>query len=371
MSTVIAASKPAMASLTRRVGVDARVGRCAIVSGGVRRRALLSGGISATKVAPSSSRAAPVTTRQRSSRGWHGDVGALGRTARGAASSSSRATIRSEASAAGADAGAVAASSGGDEGGNSGKKPAVIVGALVAAIVGAAGWVVTHNTAVGQATMAALAKSGFTAAFALIFVSELGDKTFFIAALLAMRLGRLTVLAGATSALGLMSVISVAIGKIFQQIPATVTTSVPVGEYLAIALLLFFGVRTLKEALDTPEATEEDESGELADAAEAVSKSEAANVGRVKGFLSAFWETFSLVFIAEWGDRSMLATIALGAAQNPLGVATGATVGHLLATLIAVVGGSLLSKRISERQVGITGGVLFIVFAFATLAGVF
>ena len=42
----------------------------------------------------------------------------------------------------------------------------------------------------------ALAKSGFTAAFALIFVSELGDKTFFIAALLAMRLGRLRVLAG-------------------------------------------------------------------------------------------------------------------------------------------------------------------------------
>jgi putative Ca2+/H+ antiporter (TMEM165/GDT1 family) len=47
--------------------------------------------------------------------------------------------------------------------------------------VGAVGWAVTQNTAVGQAAMAALAKSGFTAAFALIFVSELGDKTFFIA----------------------------------------------------------------------------------------------------------------------------------------------------------------------------------------------
>jgi len=67
----------------------------------------------------------------------------------------------------------------------------------------------------------------------------------------------------------------------------------------------------------------------------------------------------------------MLATIALGAAQNPLGVAGGATLAHLLATGIAVAGGALLSKRISERQVGIAGGVLFIVFAFATLAGVF
>jgi len=40
-------------------------------------------------------------------------------------------------------------------------------------------------------------------------------------------------------------------------------------------------------------------------------------------------------------------TLPFGAAQNPVGVATGATAGHFLATLIAVVGGSLLSKRIS------------------------
>jgi putative Ca2+/H+ antiporter (TMEM165/GDT1 family) len=69
----------------------------------------------------------------------------------------------------------------------------------------------------------------------------------YVAALLAMRLGRLTVLAGATSALGLMSIISVAIGRVFQQIPATITTSLPIGEYLAVALLLFFGVKTLQE----------------------------------------------------------------------------------------------------------------------------
>jgi len=233
----------------------------------------------------------------------------------------------------------------------SGKSAAVLAVALGA--LAWAGYVLTQNTVVGQAAYQALAKTGFTAAFALIFVSELGDKTFFIAALLAMRLGRFTVLTGAVCALSLMSFISVAIGKFFQQIPAAMTTTLP----------------TLKEALDVDEDGDE-EDGELADAQEAVSKSE-AGANKKQGFLAGFWETFTLVFIAEWGDRSMLATIALGAAQSPLGVALGASVGHVVATLIAVVGGALLSEKISEKQVGITGGLLFIVFAVATLAGVY
>lgn len=49
---------------------------------------------------------------------------------------------------------------------------------------------------------------GFISSFSMIVVSELGDKTFFIAAIMAMRHARLTVFAGAITALGLMTVLS-------------------------------------------------------------------------------------------------------------------------------------------------------------------
>lgn len=219
----------------------------------------------------------------------------------------------------------------------------------------------------------ALAKSGFTAAFALIFVSELGDKTFFIAALLAMRLGRFRVLMGATAALGTMTVISVAIGRAFQRLPASLATTLPVGEYAAVAMLVFFGLKTLRDALEIPESgSTPEEHGELAEATEVVCKSSTQSAKqKVAPALAALIETFTLIFIAEWGDRSMLATIALGAAQNPIGVTFGATLGHFVATMIAVVGGSLLSKKISERTVGIVGGCLFLVFALFTSLGIF
>ncbi|KAF3635858.1 GDT1-like protein 2, chloroplastic [Capsicum annuum] len=206
--------------------------------------------------------------------------------------------------------------------------------------------------------VAAFTKSGFTAAFSLIFVSEIGDK----------------VLLGSMGALSLMSVLSVIIGRIFHSVPAQFQTTLPIGEYAAVALLFFFGLKSIKDAWELPSddvETGEKSSQELDEFAEAEELVKEKASKRLTNPLEILWKSFSLVFFAEWGDRSMLATIALGAAQSPWGVASGAIAGHLVATSLAILGGAFLANYISEKLVGYLGGVLFLVFAVATLFGVF
>ncbi|XP_050067211.1 uncharacterized protein LOC126556060 [Anopheles maculipalpis] len=79
----------------------------------------------------------------------------------------------------------------------------------------------------------------FAASFMVIIVSELGDKTFFIAAIMAMRHPRLTVFAGAIAALALMTVLSVLFGMAATLIPRVYTF------YISTALFALFGIKML------------------------------------------------------------------------------------------------------------------------------
>lgn len=79
--------------------------------------------------------------------------------------------------------------------------------------------------------------------------------------------------------------------------------------------------------------------------------------------LQVFTQAFTLTFLAEWGDRSQIATIALASSQNPFGVVIGGLAGHAFCTGMAVIGGRMLAARISEKTVAVIGGVLFVFFA--------
>lgn len=57
-----------------------------------------------------------------------------------------------------------------------------------------------------------------------------------------------------------------------------------------------------------------------------------------------------LTFLAEWGDRSQITTIAL-ATEETFVVLVGALLGHFICTSLAVLGGKMISSKISEKYV--------------------
>ncbi|CAI0417008.1 unnamed protein product, partial [Linum tenue] len=192
--------------------------------------------------------------------------------------------------------------------------------------------------------------TGFASAFLLIFFSELGDKTFFIAALLAARNSAVVVFAGTFGALGIMTVISVVLGRTFHYVDEILPfsfggTDLPIDDIAAVCLLVYFGVSTLVDASSSDGLKSEDEQKEAELAVSDFSGSGAGILSAANTIIS----TFALVFVAEWGDKSFFSTIALAAASSPLGVIAGALAGHGVATLIAVLGGSLLGTFLSEK----------------------
>ena len=88
---------------------------------------------------------------------------------------------------------------------------------------------------------------------------------------------------------------------------------------------------------------------------------------KLEQWAPVIWQAFTLTFVAEWGDRSQIATIALASSKDPYGVTLGGTIGHGLCTGLAVIGGKLIAAKISERTVALAGGVLFWIFALHEL----
>lgn len=237
----------------------------------------------------------------------------------------------------------------------------------------------------------------FMASFSSIIVSELGDKTFFIAAIMAMRYNRIAVLSGALLALFLMTALSVIFGAVIPQL-----LSPKVTHFIITILFFFFGFKLLYDAYSM-----KDDGGENDEAAEVevelnqlhsklVSGNPKKNDDKVvygekeerSGFVNeddpesrvrnnankqdiscgqisakiVFWQTLTMTFLGEWGDRSQITTIALAAAGNAIIVFVGSFLGHVICTSLAVAGGKLLAEKISERTVNIAGGILFLIF---------
>lgn len=184
--------------------------------------------------------------------------------------------------------------------------------------------------------------TSFFTALAMIIFSEMGDKTFLIATIMAMRHPRLLVFAASQLALSIMTVISAAFGLILPNLIPREWT-----QYVAAILFLLFGLRMIREGWTMSSTHMRDEyeevTLEIEGTEEAARRSTTRLAAREDGrggdqvvscldpwqrrllaFFSALRldrvapiavQTFTLTFLAEWGDRSQIATIALAAAQ--------------------------------------------------------
>lgn len=240
------------------------------------------------------------------------------------------------------------------------------------------------------------------ASFSAIMATEIGDKTFFIAAVLSMRNDRMAVFGGAILALIIMTILSTLMGLVLPTLlPRTYT------HYIGGILFLYFGFKLLFESRGMEDKVSEEleeVEEELAEMNKKKNKSKKkkeaeenvddddeengdAEGGAIKrrgggknlkhapssgmsaagdysgsSWEAVFLQALSMTFLAEWGDRSQIATIALASSKDPIGVTIGGCIGHSICTGMAVVGGRMLASRISEKSVAFYGGLVFLAF---------
>lgn len=176
--------------------------------------------------------------------------------------------------------------------------------------------------------------------FWVIFAAELGDKSQLMALAFATRYRPWPILAGITVATAVVHLFSVLAGGLLGSALPTDAVNVVGG-----VAFLAFAVWTLRgDALDDEEV----------DRANHVTRSVVVAVA------GAF-------FLAELGDKTMLATITLATREGLFGTWLGSTVGMVAADALAIGAGALLGKNLPERAIRYGAAASFVVFGVLLL----
>lgn len=178
------------------------------------------------------------------------------------------------------------------------------------------------------------------AAFGLIFLAELPDKTMMATLVLSSRYRPIPVLLGVSVAFVVQTAIAVAAGGLLGLLPDWVVLTVVAVLFAVGAVLLF------RESLAADDPDDTDTSG--------------------NGL--SFWPTvftsFAVLFAAEWGDASQLGTAALSAHyQAPWSVFLGAALGLITVATLAVLLGRVVVRFVPLKWIQRGASILFAGFA--------
>lgn len=178
--------------------------------------------------------------------------------------------------------------------------------------------------------------AAFLLSFGVIFVAELGDKSQLMALAFATRFKIAPVIIAITLATGVVHLISVAIGGLLGN--ALPTTFINIVAALAF---IGFGVWTLRGE----ELSEEDEESTHLSSRHVI------------------WSVGTVFFLAELGDKTMLATVTLATNNGIVGTWAGSTVGMVAADFLAILVGKALGDRLPEKAIRYGSSFAFFVFA--------
>jgi Ca2+/H+ antiporter, TMEM165/GDT1 family len=171
----------------------------------------------------------------------------------------------------------------------------------------------------------------------LILPVELPDKTLVATLVLATRYRPLPVLLGVSAAFFVQCLIAVTAGQLLALLPHRAVAAL-------VAVLFGIGAVVLLRGGEEP--------------AEVVAAREA------RSSLAMAGAAFGVLFAAEWGDASQLATAALTARyDDPVGVFAGAFVALVGIATLAVVLGQAVTRRVPLRLVQRVAGFVFVAFA--------
>ena len=185
--------------------------------------------------------------------------------------------------------------------------------------------------------------SVITSAFVLLFLAELGDKTQLMTMTLAHRYPVRPVVAGVFLAFLVLNLLAVLLGAALYRYLPQQAVLVAAG-----LLFLFFGWRSWNEGDEEGDRDEDGRNGH-----------------------GAFLTSFSLIFLAELGDKTQLALIALAASSGAVwSVFVGGTLALWTVSAIGVAVGSTLLRRIPKVWMHRAAGALFGVFGLLALAKV-
>jgi len=181
-------------------------------------------------------------------------------------------------------------------------------------------------------------------AFILVLPVELPDKTLFASLVLATRYPHWPVFVGVGTAFGLQVAIAVTAGSLLSLLPEALVSGI-------VALLFLVGAAILWRS-----ATSGPEDDDLEDTKQGTS------------FLRVAAISFGVLFAAEWGDLSQLATAGLAARYDePLSVFVGAWAALLVVSGLAVFLGKNLADRLPIALIRRVAAGLFLIFSIIAI----